>query len=73
MLRLENLRTRIALTPVIAEGGVAVHVTVSAGVAIRGAGRGFDDLYADADRALYAAKNSDHAVIDRGDETSSVA
>ena len=103
VLRLENLRTRIALTPVIAEGGVAVHVTVSAGVAIRGAGRGFDDLYADADRALYAAKNSgrnrisysplfaetcgsslahrtetgrrktDHAVIDRGDETSSVA
>ena len=56
MLRLENLRTRIALTPVIAEGGAAVHVTISAGVAIRGAGRDFDALYADADRALYEAK-----------------
>ncbi len=58
VLRLENLRTRIALTPVIAEGGAAVHVTISAGVAIRGAGRDFDALYADADRALYDAKTS---------------
>ena len=58
VLRLENLRTRIAMTPVIAEGGAAIHVTISAGVAIRGAGRRFDDLYADADRALYDAKNS---------------
>ncbi len=57
VLRLENLRTRIAMTPVIAEG-TAIHVTISAGVAIRGAGRGFDDLYADADRALYDAKTS---------------
>jgi diguanylate cyclase (GGDEF)-like protein len=58
VLRLENLRTRIALTPVIAEDGTAIHVTISAGVAIRGAGRDFDDLYADADRALYDAKTS---------------
>ncbi len=58
VLRLENLRTRISLTPVIAEGGAAIHVTISAGVAIRGADRGFDDLYADADRALYDAKAS---------------
>ena len=57
VLRLEKLRTRIALTPVVAEDG-AVHVTVSAGVAIRGAGRDFDALYADADRALYEAKTS---------------
>jgi diguanylate cyclase (GGDEF)-like protein len=56
VLRLENLRTRIALTPVIAEGGAAIHITVSAGVAIRGVGRDFDALYADADRALYEAK-----------------
>ncbi len=56
VLRLENLRTRIALTPVIAEGGAAIHVTISAGVAIRGAGRDFNALYADADRALYDAK-----------------
>ena len=58
VLRLENLRTRISLTPVIAEGGTAIHVTISAGVAIRGVGRHFDDLYADADRALYDAKTS---------------
>jgi diguanylate cyclase (GGDEF)-like protein len=58
VLRLENLRTRIALTPVIAEGGAAVHVTISAGVAIRGAGRDLDALYADADRALYDAKKA---------------
>lgn len=58
VLRLENLRTRIGLTPVIGEGGVPIHVTISAGVAIRGAGRDFDALYADADRALYAAKAS---------------
>ena len=57
-LRLENLRTRIAMTPVIAEGGAAIYITISAGVAIRGAGRRFDDLYADADRALYDAKAS---------------
>ena len=56
VLRLENLRTRISLTPVIAEGGIPIHVTISAGVAIRGAGRSFDTLYADADKALYEAK-----------------
>lgn len=58
VLRLENLRTRIAMTPVIAESGGAIYVTISAGVAIRGAGRDFDTLYADADRALYAAKTA---------------
>ncbi len=58
VLRLENLRTQISLTPVIAEGGAAIHVTISAGVAIRGAGRHFDELYADADLALYDAKTS---------------
>ena len=103
VLRLENLRTRIALTPVIAESGAAVHVTISAGVAIRGVGRNFDALYAEADQALYEAKasgrnrivysprftetcrtslanrittgrrKSDHAVIDRDDDESSVA
>ncbi len=56
VLRLEKLRTRIALTPVIIESGTAVHVTISAGVAIRGAGRDFDSLYAEADQALYEAK-----------------
>jgi len=58
VLRLENLRTRISLTPVIAEGGTPIHVTISAGVAIRGAGRSFDALYSDADKALYEAKLS---------------
>ncbi len=58
VLRLETLRTRISLTPVIAEGGAAIHVTISAGAAIRGAGRDFDTLYAEADRALYDAKTT---------------
>ncbi len=56
VLRLENLRTRISLTPVTAESGAVIHVTISAGVAIRD--RDFDKLYADADRALYDAKTS---------------
>ena len=103
VLRLENLRTRIALTPVIAESGAVIHVTISAGAAIRGIGRSFDALYADADQALYEAKasgrnrvsytprfaeacgttqarriatgrrESDHDVIDRDDDASSVA
>ena len=58
VLRLENLRARIALTPVIIEGGTAIHVTISAGVAIRGVNRSFDALYAEADQALYEAKSS---------------
>jgi len=45
---------RIAVTPIVAHG-VAVKVTVSAGAAV-GKGQSFDSLYADADRALYAAK-----------------
>jgi diguanylate cyclase (GGDEF)-like protein len=45
---------RIATTPIVAHR-IAVTLTVSAGAAI-GDGRSFDALYAEADRALYAAK-----------------
>jgi diguanylate cyclase (GGDEF)-like protein len=55
-LRLERLRVQIALTPVIIEG-TALQVTISAGVAFGGGEeQRFDELYAEADRALYAAK-----------------
>ncbi len=46
---------RIAGTPVIF-GNVAVRVTVSAGVALRGPGTSFGQLYSEADQALYLAK-----------------
>jgi diguanylate cyclase (GGDEF)-like protein len=54
-LRLERLRVQIALTPAIVDG-TAVHVTISAGVAFGRGEQTFDDLYAEADQALYAAK-----------------
>ncbi|ARP98612.1 GGDEF domain-containing protein [Pseudorhodoplanes sinuspersici] len=52
--RVKAFCTRIAGTPIVAHR-IAVTVTVSAGAAI-GDGRSFDALYAEADRALYAAK-----------------
>lgn len=54
---LEAFRGRMAATPVLVSGG-AVEVSISAGVAARMPGMSFDDLYADADRALYEAKTS---------------
>ena len=53
--RLERLRTAIARTPVVSDG-IAVSVTISAGVAHRKPGQSFAQLYADADHALYRAK-----------------
>ena len=55
MERLAAVRERISATPVLVKG-LAVRVTISAGVAVAGTGEGFDQLYAAADRALYAAK-----------------
>jgi diguanylate cyclase (GGDEF)-like protein len=52
--KVEGFCTHIAAMPIVAHG-VAVKVTVSAGAAV-GSGQSFDALYADADRALYAAK-----------------
>jgi diguanylate cyclase (GGDEF)-like protein len=48
---------KVGSTPVIING-LAVRVTVSAGVALRRKEETFDQLYSSADRALYAAKNS---------------
>jgi diguanylate cyclase (GGDEF)-like protein len=49
------LRDRVAATPILVHG-VAVRVTISAGVAQQHTGQTFNQLYATADRALYAAK-----------------
>jgi diguanylate cyclase (GGDEF)-like protein len=46
---------RVSSTPVVV-GGTSLRITISAGVAVRQPGRSFEDLYSEADRALYAAK-----------------
>lgn len=50
-------RDRIAATPIIA-GSESFKVTISIGVAVRKDGQSFDDLFSEADRALYLAKAS---------------
>ncbi|WP_114949118.1 GGDEF domain-containing protein [Microvirga calopogonii] len=50
----ELLRT-VEATPIVASG-VTIHVTLSAGVAIRKVSEPFDKAYAEADAALYRAK-----------------
>lgn len=52
--KVKDFCKHIAAMPIVAHG-VAVKVTVSAGAAV-GKGQSFEALYADADRALYAAK-----------------
>lgn len=54
--RLAGLRDRLAGHPLLIEGH-AVSITLSAGAALRQDG-GFDQLYSEADRALYAAKQA---------------
>ncbi len=54
--KVKDFCSHIAAMPIVAHG-VAVKVTVSAGAAV-GHGQSFDALYADADRALYAAKSA---------------
>ena len=53
--KLAAVRDRLATTP-IPTRGIEVQVTISAGVAASRPGETFDQLYAAADRALYAAK-----------------
>jgi GGDEF domain-containing protein len=53
--RLLAFRDRLRATPILIDD-VALRVTVSAGVALRDNGDGFDRLYGLADRALYEAK-----------------
>ena len=55
--RLTALREQLAATPVLV-GKSAVRVTISAGVAMRREGETFEQLYCEADRALYGAKNA---------------
>jgi diguanylate cyclase (GGDEF)-like protein len=47
---------RLAGTPIVISGS-PVPVTISAGVGVRASDQSLNDLYADADRALYAAKS----------------
>jgi len=55
--RLIAFRERVQSTPIVI-GGLAVSVTISAGVAVRSDGETFERLFSEADRALYAAKTS---------------
>jgi diguanylate cyclase (GGDEF)-like protein len=55
MERLSAVHDRIASTPIISKG-LAVRVTISAGVAVARNSEKFDQLYSAADRALYSAK-----------------
>jgi diguanylate cyclase (GGDEF)-like protein len=55
--RLIAFRERVQSTPIVT-GGLAVSVTISAGVAVTHDGDTFDHLFSEADRALYAAKTS---------------
>lgn len=58
-----SLREQLAAAPIIV-GETAVNVTFSAGVAVRQPGGSFNQLYADADRALYMAKTSGRDRVD---------
>ena len=53
--RLIAFRDRLRATPILIDD-VTLRVTISAGVALRENGDGFDRLYGLADRALYEAK-----------------
>ncbi len=55
MERLSAVRDRIASSPIMWKG-LAVRVTISAGVAVAQNSEGFDQLYSAADNALYWAK-----------------
>lgn len=55
--KLAAFRERVENTPILC-GGAIVQVTISAGVSLRGVGDSFDQLFSEADRALYLAKTS---------------
>lgn len=56
-VRLVAFCEKVGSTPVVING-VAVRVTISAGIAVRRKSETFDQLYSAADQALYAAKAS---------------
>jgi diguanylate cyclase (GGDEF)-like protein len=64
--KLNTLRNRVAVTPILASGH-AMRVTISAGVAMRRGEESFDQLYSAADRALYAAKAAGRNRVIRAD------
>ena len=55
--RLIAFREKVQSTPIVI-GGLALSVTISAGVAVKSEGETFERLFSEADRALYAAKTS---------------
>ena len=55
--KLIAFRDRVRSAPIPIKGSI-VRVTISAGVALRGKDDTFDQLFSEADRALYAAKTS---------------
>jgi len=62
----ENLRT--AVEGHVFEPNAPVPVTVSVGLALRGAGEGFEALFKRADEALYQAKRSGRNRVVRAEE-----
>jgi diguanylate cyclase (GGDEF)-like protein len=60
--RIETFRERLASTPIVCRGE-RVSVTISVGVAVGAPGMTFETLYAEADRALYAAKRGGRNVL----------
>lgn len=54
---LDRLLKAVAQTPVVSSGAV-IHVTLSAGIAIRDPSEPFEKLYSEADSALYRAKHA---------------
>ena len=57
-IRAERLRLAVTSTPIVVAGGPPIAVTVSVGVARARRGRRTDDLFGDADVALYEAKHA---------------
>jgi diguanylate cyclase (GGDEF)-like protein len=57
-LRAERLRLAVTSTPIEPAEGIRISVTVSVGVARARRGRRTDDLFGDADVALYDAKRA---------------
>jgi diguanylate cyclase (GGDEF)-like protein len=64
------LRDHLSAAPIIV-GDEAVAVTISAGVAIRAPGGSFNQLYAEADRALYVAKSGGRNRVDTAESVPS--
>jgi diguanylate cyclase (GGDEF)-like protein len=56
-VELNRFRDELSSTPIVI-GGLAVRVTISAGVAVGREGDSFEQVYSEADRALYAAKRA---------------